>query len=411
MLRCNRRCVWSPGFPLKPLNAFLSRFARKTSPASAARAGSAAPVDIAATIDSALTAAGLRSPSGLSSVIDSVARRVPVPPAPFTNTKGPYTGTAAPFGRQPSTATPADDGRARPVPRGTSFKRNFKNAAGARAYTLYVPSGLDLTVPAPLVVMLHGCTQNPEDFAAGTGMNSLADDHGVLVAYPAQTRRDNGSNCWNWFRSEDQLRGVGEPSILAGIVADIAVDHRVDAHRVYVAGLSAGAAMAVILGRTYPDVFAAVGAHSGLPFGAAKDMPGAFAAMQGTMTVNSERDDANGGEQRGRMRPIPTIVFHGDADRTVNWNNGRAIADDIIGVSTRGATLTASRMQGSDQGRGYTLERYTDPSGRALVELWSLHGGGHAWSGGDLAGSYVDPTGPDASAEMLRFFLQHENAG
>lgn len=301
-------------------------------------------------------------------------------------------------GARPPAAAPAAP--ARKIPGGGTFERSFKNAAGARGYTLYVPAGVDSTVSAPLVLMLHGCTQSPADFATGTRMNALADQYGVLVAYPEQTSRDSGARCWNWFRSEDQIRGAGEPSILAGIVADIAVDHRVDSQRVYVAGLSAGAAMAVILGRTYPDVFAAVGAHSGLPFGAAKDMPGAFSAMQGRATTQRDQTDA-----------IPTIVFHGDADHTVNYSNGRAIAEDILGSSSNDAPLIMDQTQADERGRSYTREIYSDSSGTALVELWNLHGAGHAWSGGDPAGSYVDAAGPDASAEMLRFFLQHTKAG
>lgn len=391
---------------MKPLNAFLSRFAKATSRVTTPRGGSSTPIDIAATIEKALAAAGLRSKADGGDVIDSVARRVTPRPAPSAHARRSGTGSASPFARQPAPSEPATHDQARSAQGGVSLKRNFKNAAGARAYTLYVPPGRDPSAPMALVLMLHGCTQNPDDFATGTGMNALADKHGVLVAYPEQTRRDNGSNCWNWFRSEDQRRDAGEPSILAGIVADIAADHRVDRKRVYVTGLSAGAAMAVILGRTYPEVFAAVGAHSGLPYGAAKDMPGAFAAMQGQTMANRDRSGGKAG-----ARAMPTIVFHGDADRTVNWSNGKAIAQDITGSSSNGAALSAESTPGNERGRRYTRESYADKSGTPVVELWSLNGGGHAWSGGNPAGSHVDATGPDASAEMLRFFLQHENAG
>ncbi len=370
------------------------------------RGGTSTPVDIGATINNALAAAGLQAKADGGNFIDSVARRVTPQPGTSTTAERPAKGRESPFARKPVPGTPATEDRVRSPASGVSLKRHFKNAAGARDYTLYVPPVSDQSAPMPLVLMLHGCTQNPDDFATGTGMNALADQHGVLVAYPAQTRRDNGSNCWNWFRSEDQRRGAGEPSILAGIVADIAADHRVDPKRVYVTGLSAGAAMAVILGRTYPEVFAGVGAHSGLPYGAAKDMPGAFAAMQGKATA--QRDAA---DRSAEARSMPTIVFHGDADHTVNWSNGQAIALDIAGSSNNGGTLVLETTQGNERGRGYTRETYADQSGTVLVELWSLHGGGHAWSGGNPAGSHVDATGPDASAEMLRFFLQHENAG
>lgn len=280
--------------------------------------------------------------------------------------------------------------------RGVSLQRSFGNASGTRAYTLYVPAGHDPESHAalPLLLMLHGCTQDPADFARGTGMNALAEQHGVLVAYPAQTPRDNGSRCWNWFRLQDQQREGGEASILAGIVGHVAADHRVDRQRVYVAGLSAGAAMAVILGRTHPEVFAAVGAHSGLPFAAAHDMAGAFAAMQGNAARN-----ANG----PAAAPMPTIVFHGSADRTVDASNGTAIVRDALSDTS----FVAQRHESQGGTRTCTRTCHVDADGRSQVEHWLLHGGGHAWSGGDPAGSHVDAFGPDASAEMLRFFRQH----
>ncbi|ATD66699.1 esterase [Luteimonas chenhongjianii] len=285
--------------------------------------------------------------------------------------------------------------------RGTSSVIAFQHPAGARTYTLYVPPGLDETTGdgVPLMVMLHGCTQTPDDFATGTRMNALADIHGVLVAYPEQTARDNGSRCWNWFRAQDQQRGDGEPAVLAGIVEDIARRHRVDPRRVYVAGLSAGAAMAVILGRTYPDVFAAVGAHSGLPFAAARDMPGAFAAMQGHGATRRTDSGAQGTR-------VPTIVIHGTADRTVAVDNGRAIVDDAIAAGAgarplQPATSTRSTMGGRD----VTRTGYRDEEGREWVEYIEIEGAGHAWSGGDPTGSHTDATGPDASALILQFCL------
>ncbi|WP_199171561.1 MULTISPECIES: extracellular catalytic domain type 1 short-chain-length polyhydroxyalkanoate depolymerase [Luteimonas] len=289
--------------------------------------------------------------------------------------------------------------------RGTSSGFRYSGAAGARDYTLYVPPGLDASdaAPAPLLVMLHGCTQSPDDFATGTRMNALADAHGVLVAYPSQTARDNGSRCWNWFRREDQQRGSGEPAILAGIVADIAARQRVDPRRVYVAGLSAGAAMAVILGRTYPDVFAAVGAHSGLPFGAAQDVPGAFAAMQGRGTART----APGANAVAAQR-MPTIVLHGSADHTVQAGNGTAIVED----ATAGNAATPPLRAGPTEtlrvnGREATRTAYVDDAGRVQVEHVVIAGAGHAWSGGDAAGSHTDAQGPDASALILAFCLQH----
>jgi poly(hydroxyalkanoate) depolymerase family esterase len=266
---------------------------------------------------------------------------------------------------------------------------------------VYVPAGYraEASEPVPLVVMLHGCTQTPEDFAAGTRMNALADAHGFLVAYPAQAPHANGTKCWNWFRPDDQGRDRGEPAILAGIAREIGAHYRIDERRIFVAGLSAGASMAVILGVTYPDVFAAVGAHSGLPYGAANDMPSAFAAMKGG---NANR--AGTSNSAGPCAPV--IVFHGDRDTTVDARNGAAIVahatngrfgDDEPRVSTETDTVPG--------GRAYTRTIYADERDGAVVEHWVLHGAGHAWSGGSASGSFTDPSGPDASAEMVRFFL------
>jgi poly(hydroxyalkanoate) depolymerase family esterase len=282
---------------------------------------------------------------------------------------------------------------------GAFITRTFTNDAGTLTYKVYIPAGYSTraNAPVPLVVMLHGCTQSPDDFAAGTRMNQLADTHGFLVAYPAQATRANGSKCWNWFRSADQRHGAGEPSLIAGITQQVAQDYRIDADRIYVAGLSAGAAMAVILGQTYPDVFAAIGAHSGLPFAVAHDVGSAFAAMKGGQRRVTDRV----------THSVPTIVFHGDADHTVAVSNGDGIVDDAIGGALLHATTQRDAVPG---GRAYIRDVFTDADGRTRVEHWRVHGAGHAWSGGSGEGTYTDPTGPDASAEMIRFFLQQKRA-
>jgi poly(hydroxyalkanoate) depolymerase family esterase len=290
-----------------------------------------------------------------------------------------------------------------PAEAGTFVSRSFSSEAGVREYKLYVPGSYDAAAaPMPLVVMLHGCTQSPDDFAAGTRMNALAEAQGILVAYPAQAPRANGSKCWNWFRAEDQAHGRGEPALIAGIALEVAADYRVDPGRIFVAGLSAGAAMAVILGERYPDVFAAVGAHSGLPFGAAHDVASAFNAMKGG-TVASRASPGRSGA------PIPTIVFHGDADHTVAASNGEAIIRDATKARTQTLRAT-SRRDAAAGGRAFTHDSFADAAGRTHAEHWRLHGAGHAWSGGSAQGSYTDPTGPDASSEMLRFFQQHSVA-
>ncbi len=245
--------------------------------------------------------------------------------------------------------------------------------------------------------MLHGCTQNPDDFAVGTRMNELAEEQTFLVAYPRQPRSANMQKCWNWFKAEDQQRDGGEPSLIAGIALQVIEEFLADPARVYVAGLSAGGAAAAIMAATYPDLFAAVGVHSGLACGAARDMPSAFAAMGGGGTIRS----------RGARTSVPTIVFHGDADPTVNLVNG----DQVVAQAAPQIALTkiATRGETAD-GVSFTRTTQLDEAGRAVLEQWVVHGAGHAWSGGSVNGTYADARGPDASREMIRFFLQHANA-
>ena len=283
------------------------------------------------------------------------------------------------------------------VPEGTRFiEGTYSNPAGSRSYKLFIPSGYQ-GQPLPLVVMLHGCTQSPDDFAAGTRMNFIAEEQTCFVVYPAQRSDANQSKCWNWFRSADQQRGGGEPSLIAGITRQIMQDYSVDTKRVYVGGLSAGAAAAAIMGATYNDLYAAVGIHSGLACGAATDMPSAFAAMR-----------QGGG--RGRKvtssgtRPVPVIVFHGDRDTTVHPDNGGQVLEQAIGKTRTQKKLHRGQIPG---GHAYTRTIHSDANGREILEHWNIHGAGHAWSGGSPTGSYTDPQGPDATREMLRFFLAH----
>jgi poly(hydroxyalkanoate) depolymerase family esterase len=293
------------------------------------------------------------------------------------------------------------------VPDGGRFlAASYGNQAGNRAYKLYVPSGYRGQA-APLVVMLHGCTQSPDDFAAGTRMNLVAEEHTCLVAYPAQAASANPSRCWNWFSPGHQQRGQGEPSLIAGITLQIMRDYAVDPERVYVAGLSAGAAAAAIVGMTYPDLYAAIGVHSGLACGIASDLPSAFAAMrQGEKVAGPASGTA--AEAPGGRRLVPTIVFHGDQDATVHPRNG----DQVIAQSraTTIADLRTTVQYGrAPGGHGYSRTLHADASGQTILEQWVIHGAGHAWSGGSPAGSYTDPQGPDATREMLRFFLEHQH--
>lgn len=266
---------------------------------------------------------------------------------------------------------------------------SYTNHAGTRTYKLYIPSGYRGQA-LPLVVMLHGCTQTPEDFAAGTRMNVLAERELFLVVYPAQAITANQSKCWNWFKATDQHRDHGEPSILAGITRQIMSTYHVDAQRVYVVGLSAGGAMAAVMGMSYPDLYAAIGVHSGLAYGAAHDLPSALAAMQhgGPTAAQDSRFSVAGTD----TRVVPTIVFHGDGDTTVNPRNGdRVLAQSVAGAKLR---VTESREQARD-GHAYTQFIYYDANDHAVMEQWLVHGAGHGWSGGSPNGSFTDPRGPD----------------
>ncbi len=278
---------------------------------------------------------------------------------------------------------------------------SFTNQAGTRPFKLYVPRSYR-GQPVPLIVMLHGCTQSPDDFAAGTRMNIVAEEHGFLVAYPAQTSTANMQRCWNWFRTADQQREAGEPSLIAGITHDIMRSYAVDPRRIYIAGLSAGGAAAAIMGQTYPDLYAAIGVHSGLACGAAHDMQSALAAMKnGNSTAPTPK---HGPLVRGAQRFVPAIVFHGDRDATVNPGN----ADEVIAQVRQVASLSRSIETGQvPGGLGYTRSVYFTAGGDHVVEQWTIHGAGHAWSGGSSAGSFTLPRGPDATREMTRFFLEH----
>ena len=298
-------------------------------------------------------------------------------------------------------------------PTGEQFQQHsFTCAAGTRQYKLFIPKG-HLGRQLPLLVMLHGCTQSPDDFARGTRMNQLAEEEGYYVLYPAQSASDNPTKCWNWFRPADQCRDRGEPAIIAELTRHVVRVHRLDPARVYVAGLSAGAAMAVILARTYPDIYAAAGIHSGLPYGSAHDVPSAFAAMKQGSGISVAGTNAT---DQALGAPVPAIVFHGDRDLVVDAHNGdiviaqsmASLGDSVWNSDSYGANDKQVERGVVPGGYSYTRTMLLDPQGRVLAEQWLVHGAGHAWFGGDPTGSYTDPKGPDASAEMLRFFALHE---
>jgi poly(hydroxyalkanoate) depolymerase family esterase len=271
---------------------------------------------------------------------------------------------------------------------GNFIAGSYGNQAGTRPYKLYVPSS-HAGKALPLIVMLHGCTQTPDDFAAGTRMNELAEEQACFVLYPAQTHAGNQSRCWNWFKRGDQRRDQGEPAIIAGMTREVQKRYGIDARKICVAGLSAGGAMAAVVGEAYPDLYAAVGVHSGLAVGSAHDVPSAFAAMRGMHSSSSG----------GSARTVPIIVFHGDQDTTVHPRNGEHVISGA--ASSRDVSMERGQVPG---GRAYTRTVHSDPAGRVIVEHWLVHGAGHAWSGGSPRGSYTDPKGPDATREMRRFF-------
>ncbi|WP_424934525.1 alpha/beta hydrolase family esterase [Amaricoccus macauensis] len=284
------------------------------------------------------------------------------------------------------------------VPEGAGFhERSFSCDAGSRDYRLFVPSLVERPAQG-LLVMLHGCTQTPEDFAAGTGMNALAEAAGFIVAYPKQTGQHSAMQCWNWYRHGDQRRGAGEPAILAGLATSLMEEFDLPEGRSFAAGLSAGGAMAAVLAEAYSDVFAAVGIHSGVAPGTARDVISAFSAMRGEFY--------NGVHWRLQAEGAPAprvIVFHGKADRMVNPANARRIVGAARGLHPEGRAMMETGTGPGD--RGFERLLQTSSDGTPLVEAWIVEGLGHAWSGGSPDASYTDAIGPDASREMLRFFL------
>lgn len=308
---------------------------------------------------------------------------------------------------------------------GTFQQFTFNGSAGSRPYFVYTPVDYQTSEVVPLIVMLHGCTQTPADFAAGTQMNALADQKQFIVVYPQQTSSNNSSECWNWFLPADQARGSGEPAIIAGIVQTVEQTTSmwsIDPNRVYVAGMSAGAAMSVIMGATYPDIFAALGEESGLEYQAATSLNAAFTAQSNGGPSPSQQGQAAFNAMGNFARVVPTISFQGTSDTTVAPINGDQIVqqwmqtDHLASNNTYNASFnsptssTNGQVPGS-QGRAFTTQTWNDSNGNEIQEYWKVTGMGHAWSGGSTAGSFTDPNGPSATNAMYTFFINHPMNG
>ncbi|WP_201788726.1 PHB depolymerase family esterase [Bosea sp. BIWAKO-01] len=280
---------------------------------------------------------------------------------------------------------------------GTFISDRFRGSGGALSYRLYTPIGSPRR-RLPLLVMLHGCTQSASDFASGTGMNEVADELGFLVLYPEQSASANMARCWNWHRPANQRRGSGEPATIAALTRHVLRFCKGNPARVYIAGISAGGAAAAIIAAAYPELYVAVGVHSGLSGGTISSLTEARLAMRRGPGPNPA------GALGKFAQPLPTIVFHGDRDSTVHPSNANGFVDRLR-QSNRGALAVQTFIGRSPRGRDFTRTTYRQRAGNVLLETWVVHGSGHAWAGGKAFGSYTDATGPDASREMARFFL------
>jgi poly(hydroxyalkanoate) depolymerase family esterase len=321
----------------------------------------------------------------------------------------------------------------------------FRSRSGTRPYFVYTPPGYRPGTSVPLLVMLHGCSQTPRGAAIGTQWNDIADDNGLIVVYPGQIlavaetavtgsgtartghlvdecwRDGNGDNCWNWFLPEHQARGAGEPAIIAGIAGAVIAETQrwtIDASRVYVAGMSAGGAMAVILGATYPDLFCAVAVHSAVEYQAATNLLDAVQALAqgGPDPIVQGRQAFQAMGDRARLMPI--FVAHGSADARVNSINGGRAVRQWLETNRRatagGFTADFSRPISDIRfgepvpgGHPYRVRRWVDTGGTVVQEYWTVDGLGHAWSGGHWLGSFTDPGGPNISRAMYAFLARH----
>ncbi|GAC1384077.1 MAG: hypothetical protein NVS4B7_19900 [Ktedonobacteraceae bacterium] len=299
----------------------------------------------------------------------------------------------------------------------------YNGSAGSRPYFVYTPDSYQPGVAVPLLVMLHGCTQSALDFATGTHMNALAEQFSFIVVYPQQTNNYNQYTCWNWYDIANQYRDSGEPAIIAGIVQTIINapnQWTIDTRSIYIAGLSAGAAMSVILGVTYPDIFAAIGVHSGLEYQAATDQASGVQAAEKGGPDSMQQGQIAYEAMGGFARVVPTIVFHGTHDYVNNIINGHQVVQQWIATNSLAShglytanfnsPTTTSVGQGPN-GHSYIIYTWNDTRGNEVQSYWQINNMGHAWSGGNYNSSYTDPQGPDASLAIYTFFQRHSMPG
>jgi poly(hydroxyalkanoate) depolymerase family esterase len=287
---------------------------------------------------------------------------------------------------------------------GEFIVKEIDTADGPRRYKLFIPSGYNKAKPAPLLVVLHGCTQDPDDIARGTRFNEIAGSRGFLVAYPEQPQKYNGLKCWNWFDSAHQSRDKGEPALIASITQRVMHDYSVDSKRVYIAGVSAGGAMALTTAYAYPELFAAAGIHSGIAYAAVTSIANALTAMHSGAPDQGSLASAVV-KAFGSARHFPAIVFQGKADKSVHWVNASQVVSQLVQSYSPENVTRLSTTPG--EASGYHFTKTTYGVDRPLIEEWMVDELGHAWSGGSKDGTYTDVNGPDASREMIRFFLEH----
>jgi poly(hydroxyalkanoate) depolymerase family esterase len=299
----------------------------------------------------------------------------------------------------------------------------YNGPAGSRLYSVYTPVSYRVGTAVPLLVMLHGCAQTAGNLATGTHMNRLADEYNFVVAYPQQTRDYNRTLCWHWYSPAHQSRGSGEPAIIAGIVQEIehtSARWTIDRRRVYVAGASAGAAMSVILGATYPNLFAAIGVHSGAEYRATSSFGGVLGVGQRGGPDPLQQGKAAYDAMGSFARVVPTIVFQGTRDFVVRPINGEQVIQQWMQTNALASGRTynvsfnhpASAISGRvPDGHSYTVYTWKDSHGNEIQQYWKVMGLGHAWSGGSSGVPYTDPKGPDAGLVMYTFFMKHSLRG